>query len=58
MIPEPEFVDKIISSDRMLSFIEEHIVILCPHATVQIWEYEGFLTDMKDMLVAGDLLVV
>ena len=45
-----EFVEKVIRIDRILSFTETYIFIECPHETVQTWEYEGSLEDMKTRL--------
>ncbi len=54
---EREFVEKVIKIDRILSFTEDHIFIACPHETVQVWDYEGDLADIKAKLRAENLLV-
>jgi hypothetical protein len=45
-----EFVEKVIKLDRILSFTEDYVFIECPHDTVQTWEYEGSLADIKAKL--------
>lgn len=52
-----EFVEKVIRVDRILSFTENYIFIECPHDTVQTWEYEGSLEDIKSRLRGADLLI-
>ena len=56
-ISSEEFVEKVIKIDRILSFTEKYIFIECPHNTVQTWEYEGSLADIKDKLRANSLLI-
>jgi len=51
------FVEKIIKIDRILSFTEDYIFIECPHDTVQTWEYEGSLGDIKAKLTSISALV-
>ena len=51
------FVEKLIRIDRILSFTEDYIFIECPHDTVQTWEYEGSLADIKGKLTSIDRLV-
>jgi hypothetical protein len=55
--PPREFVEKVIKLDRILSFTEKYIFIECPHDTVQTWEYEGSLEDIKSKLQAAKLLL-
>lgn len=52
-----EFVEKVIKIDRILSFTDDHIFIACPHDTVQVWDYEGDLSGIKDKLRAESLLI-
>ncbi|WP_147438919.1 hypothetical protein [Roseovarius spongiae] len=52
-----EFVEKVIKIDRILSFTEDHIFIACPHETVQVWDYEGDLSQFKEQLRAENLLI-
>ena len=52
-----DFVEKIIKMDRILSFTEDYIFIECPHNTVQTWEYEGSLADIKSKLTSISALV-
>ncbi|WP_377844097.1 hypothetical protein [Bosea sp. UC22_33] len=56
-LPNKEFVEKVIRIDRILSFTENYIFIECPHETVQTWEYEGSLEDIKSRLRDADLLI-
>lgn len=56
-LPNKEFVEKVIRIDRILSFTENYIFIECPHETVQTWEYEGSLDDIKSHLRDADLLI-
>ena len=56
-LPNEEFVEKIIKIERILSFTEDHIFIECPHNTVQTWEYEGSLADIKSRLKAAGMLI-
>ncbi|MBL0406170.1 hypothetical protein JKG68_19595 [Microvirga aerilata] len=56
-IPNRDFVEKVIKIDRILSFTEEYFFIECPHNTVQTWEYEGSLSDIKVQLQAAGMLV-
>lgn len=52
-----EFVEKVIKIDRILSFTEEYLFIECPHKTVQTWEYEGTLEDIKKRLRGANILI-
>ena len=52
-----EFVEKIIRLDRILSFTEEYVFIECPHDTVQTWEYEGSIADIKQKLSSAGLML-
>jgi hypothetical protein len=52
-----EFVEKVIKLDRILSFTEDYVFIECPHDTVQTWEYEGSLEDIKRRLGSLSALV-
>ncbi|HHV67031.1 MAG TPA: hypothetical protein GXX48_05235 [Ochrobactrum intermedium] len=53
----PDFKEKVIKLDRILSFTEDYIFIACPHETVELWEYEGTLEDVKSKLRSvGQLL--
>lgn len=56
-MPNKEFVEKVIRIDRILSFTETYIFIECPHETVQTWEYEGSLADIKTKLRSAGLLI-
>ncbi|MFN6951009.1 MAG: hypothetical protein ACT6XY_07220 [Phreatobacter sp.] len=56
-MPNTEFVEKVIRIDRILSFTETYIFIECPHETVQTWEYEGSLEDMKTRLRSAGMLI-
>ena len=55
-LAKSEFVEKVIKIDRILSFTENYIFIECPHDTVQTWEYEGSLSDMKEQLRLANAL--
>ncbi|WP_439498337.1 hypothetical protein [Bosea sp. (in: a-proteobacteria)] len=52
-----DFVEKLIKIDRILSVTEDYIFIECPHDTVQTWEYEGSLSDIKNKLRPINALV-
>ncbi|MCZ0737630.1 hypothetical protein [Phreatobacter sp. AB_2022a] len=56
-MPNTEFVEKVIRIDRILSFTESYIFIECPHETVQTWEYEGSLEDIKSRLRGAGMLI-
>ena len=56
-MPNTEFVEKVIRIDRILSFTENYIFIECPHETVQTWEYEGCLEDIKSRLRGAGMLI-
>ncbi|HHV68032.1 MAG TPA: hypothetical protein GXX48_10385 [Ochrobactrum intermedium] len=56
-IEAPSFKEKVIKLDRILSFTEDYIFIACPHDTVELWEYEGTLADIKAKLQAVGLMV-
>lgn len=56
-VESTDFVEKIIKIDRILSFTEDYIFIECPHETVQTWEYEGTLADIKGKLTSISALV-
>ncbi|WP_201861584.1 hypothetical protein [Microvirga soli] len=56
-LPNQEFVEKVIKIDRILSFTENYIFIECPHNTVQTWEYEGGLADIKGRLREAGMLI-
>lgn len=55
--PPRDFVEKVIKLDRILSFTERYIFIECPHNTVQTWEYEGSLDEIKTQLRDAGLLL-
>lgn len=55
--PPREYVEKVIKLDRILSFTDKYIFINCPHDTVQTWEYEGSLEDIKQKLKDAKLLI-
>jgi len=52
-----EFVEKVIRLDRILSFTDDHLFVACPHDTVEVWDYEGDLTVVKEHLKSSGLLV-
>lgn len=52
-----EFVEKVIKLDRILSFTDDHLFVACPHNTVQVWDYEGDLTAVKEHLKSANLLL-
>ncbi|MEN5084573.1 hypothetical protein ABE438_18985 [Bosea sp. TWI1241] len=52
-----DYVEKVIKLDRILSFTDKYIFIECPHDTVQTWEYEGGLEDIKQKLNDAKLLI-
>jgi hypothetical protein len=56
-VESTDFVEKIIKIDRILSFTEDYIFIECPHETVQTWEYEGTLADIKSKLASISAIV-
>jgi hypothetical protein len=56
-VPSADFVEKIIKLDRILSFTEDYIFIECPHDTVQTWEYEGSIDDIKGKLTSIGALI-
>jgi hypothetical protein len=56
-MPNTEFVEKVIRIDRILSFTEKYIFIECPHETVQTWEYEGSLEDIKTRLRGAGMMI-
>lgn len=53
-----EFIEKVIQLDRILSFAEDHMFVACPHDTVEVWDYEGDLSMVKEHLKAAGLLIV
>lgn len=57
VLPERDFVEKVIKLDRILSFTEDHLFVACPHDTVEVWEYQGNLTDVKKALQASGKLL-
>lgn len=57
-LPESEFVEKVIKLDRILSFTQDHLFVACPHDTVQVWDYEGDLVDVKQRLIAAGVAMV
>ena len=52
-----EFVEKVIKIDRILSFTDDHMFVACPHDTVQVWDYEGDLSSVKEHLKSANLLL-
>ncbi|QRM36150.1 hypothetical protein JO965_46230 (plasmid) [Microvirga sp. VF16] len=54
-LPPRDYVEKVIKVDRILSVTEDYIFIECPHDTVQTWEYEGSLSDIKSQLRAAGM---
>lgn len=57
-LPQTEFVEKVIKLDRILSFTEDHLFVACPHDTVQVWDYEGDLAEVKQRLTAAGVAMV
>lgn len=57
-LPQTEFVEKVIKLDRILSFTEDHLFVACPHDTVQVWDYEGNLAEVKQRLTAVGVAMV
>jgi len=55
--PSADFAEKVIKLDRILSFTEDYIFIECPHDTVQTWEYEGSIADIKGKLALIGALI-
>lgn len=53
-----EFIEKVIQLDRILSFAEDHMFVACPHDTVEVWDYEGDLSMVKEHLKAAGLLII
>ena len=53
----PTFKEKVIKLYRILSFTEDYIFIACPHDTVEFWEYEGTLADVKAKLHAAGQMI-
>lgn len=52
-----DFVEKVIRLDRILSFTDDHLFVACPHDTVEVWDYEGDLTTVKEHLKSRGLLI-
>lgn len=52
-----EYVEKVIKLDRILSFTDDHLFVACPHDTVEVWDYEGDLSDVKQFLLERNLLI-
>ena len=57
-LPQTEFDEKVIKLDRILSFTEDHLFVACPHDTVQVWDYEGNLAEVKQRLTAAGVAMV
>ena len=57
-LPASDFVEKVIKLDRILSFTEDHLFVACPHDTVQVWDYEGNLEDVRKRLRAAGVAMV
>lgn len=57
-LPETDFVEKVIKLDRILSFTNDHLFVACPHDTVQVWDYQGDLDDVKKRLQAAGVAMV
>lgn len=53
-----EFIEKVIKLDRILSFADDHMFVACPHNTVQVWDYEGNIAEVKKHLKSSGLLIV
>jgi hypothetical protein len=56
-LPTRDFVEMVIKVERILSFTDDYFFIECAHDTVQIWEYEGNLSGIKDQLQAAGMLL-
>lgn len=54
-LPATDFVEKVIQLDRILSFTDDHLFVACPHDTVQVWDYEGDLADVKQRLLKAEV---
>lgn len=52
-----EFIEKVIRLDRILSFTDDHLFVSCPHDTVEVWDYEGDLSTVKENLKSRGLLI-
>lgn len=52
-----EFVEKVIRLDRILSFTDDHLFVACPHDSVEVWDYEGDLSGVKEVLKSRGLLI-
>ena len=51
------YVEKVIKLDRILSFTDDYIFISCPHDTVEVWEYQGDLSEVKSRLAASGKII-
>lgn len=56
-MPASAFVEKVIKIERILSVTEDYIFIETPHDTVQTWEYEGDLAEIKRRLAKAGVLI-
>jgi len=52
-----EFVEKLISIERIQSVSEKYILVSSSHGRVLYWEYEGDLASIKKRLADASLVV-
>ena len=56
-IKDEEFVEKLISVERIQSITEKYILVSSSHGRVLYWEYEGSLAEIRERLCNAGLVV-
>jgi hypothetical protein len=52
-----EFVEKLVSVDRIQSVTDRYLLVTSSHGRVMYWEYEGGLAAVEQRLAAAGLVV-
>jgi hypothetical protein len=55
---EKEFMNKLISLDRIQSISEEYILVTSSHNRVMYWEYNCSMPELKDKLSNSGLVII
>jgi len=57
-VNDPEFMTKLISVQRIQSIGEQYILITGSHGRVMYWEYDCDMLELKQRLIASELIIV
>lgn len=54
---EENFVNKLISVDRIQSISEQYILVTSSHTRVMYWEYDCSMQELEQRLAKADLII-